>query len=153
MTSGSRKEHTKKKAEMVPLPCACATLRRTARLVTQLYEDALRPAGITGPQFTLLQTLRLAPGISQKRLAEILGADSTTLTRTLLLIEKRGWINAETATDRRALRLGLTQAGEREYERVLPYWQSAQRRLKHALGDPKWNELIEALMDTAEAIK
>jgi len=138
---------------MVPLPCACATLRRTARLVTQLYEDALRPAGITGPQFTLLQTLRLAPGISQKRLAEILGADSTTLTRTLLLIEKRGWINAETATDRRALRLGLTQAGEREYERVLPYWQSAQRRLKHALGDPKWNELIEALMDTAEAIK
>ena len=85
---------------MIPLPCACATLRRTARLVTQLYEEALRPAGITGPQFTLLQALTLAPGISQKRLAEILGADSTTLTRTLAIIEKRGLIKAEAAADR-----------------------------------------------------
>ncbi len=138
---------------MIPLPCACATLRRTARLVTQLYEEALRPAGITGPQFTLLQALTLAPGISQKRLAEILGADSTTLTRTLAIIEKRGLIKAEAAADRRAWQLGLTKAGQREYERALPYWQSAQSRLRRALGDPKWNVLIEALIETAEAIQ
>lgn len=138
---------------MVPLPCACANLRRAARLVSQLYEEAIRPAGITGPQFTLLQALKVAPGVSQKQLAEILGMDSTTLTRTLALLTKQGWLSAQPASDRRALRLGLTKAGEREYERALPYWQSAQRRFKHALGDGKWNALIEALVRTVEAIQ
>lgn len=111
------------------------------------------PAGITGPQFTLLQVLKLAPEISQKQMAEILGTDSTTLTRTLALLEKRGWLSSGAAKDRRALRLGLTKGGEREYERVLPYWQSAQKRFKHALGDAKWNGLIEALVHTVEAVQ
>ncbi|MFZ0731539.1 MAG: MarR family transcriptional regulator [Candidatus Sulfotelmatobacter sp.] len=128
-------------------------MRRTARLVTQLYEEALRPAGITGPQFTLLQSLKLAPGISQKRLAELLGMDSTTLTRTLALLEKRGWLSLQPARDRRALRLGLTRDGERDYERALPYWQAAQRRLKHALGSEHWNELIDTVVYAAEAIR
>jgi len=138
---------------MVRLPCASANLRRTARMVTQLYEDALRPTAVTGPQFTLLQALKVAAGASQKQLAEILGMDSTTLTRTLALLEKRGWLSAEPAADRRALRLGLTKAGEREYQRALPYWQSAQKQLKQALGEAKWNGLMEALTDTAEAIR
>lgn len=137
---------------MVRLPCACANLRRTARLVTQLYEQALRPTGVTGPQFTLLQSLKLAPAISQKQLAELLGIDSTTLTRTLALLRKRGWINAQPGVDRRALRLRLTAAGEREYERALPHWQSAQKRLKQALGEPNWNNLVDALVQTALAI-
>jgi DNA-binding MarR family transcriptional regulator len=151
MAAGSREKGRKARSRVVALPCACANLRRAARLVTQLYEDAL-PEGITGPQFTLLQVLRLAPGISQKQMAEILGADSTTLTRTLALLEKRGWLSSQPAKDRRALRLGLSRAGEREYQRVLPYWQSAQKRLKQALGQAKWEGLIEALVNTAEAI-
>jgi len=153
MAIGSRARRTKATSKVIPLPCACANLRRAARLVTQLYEEAIRPAGITGPQFTLLQALKLAPGISQKQLGEILGIDSTTLTRTLALLEKRGWLKSQPAKDRRALRLGLSTAGEREYERALPYWQSAQRRLKHALGDMKWNRLIEAAVQTTEAIQ
>lgn len=137
---------------MVRLPCACATLRRTARLVTQLYEEALRPTGVGGPQFTLLQALKLAPGVSQRQLGEILGIDSTTLTRTLALLRKRGWLRAESGTDRRALRLGLTKAGEKEYARVLPYWQSAQKRLKQALGDSNWNRMMDAVEHTAAVI-
>jgi DNA-binding MarR family transcriptional regulator len=152
MASGGRKQRAKKMGHVLPLPCACANLRRAARLVTQLYEDALRPAGISAQQFTLLQTLKLAPGTSQKWLAELLGTDSTTLTRTLALLRKRGWLSSQPAPDRRALRLGLTRAGEREYERALPYWQSAQRRLKQVLGDPNWNKLIDGAVQTAEAV-
>ena len=137
---------------VIRLPCATANLRRTARLVTKFYEEAM-PAGITGPQFTLLQALKLAPGISQKQMAEILGMDSTTLTRTLALLRKRGWLSSQPASDRRALRLGLTKAGEREFERVLPYWQSAQKQFKQALGDRKWEGLIDSVVNAAEAIR
>ena len=152
MVSRSRSPQPGKTAKIVRLPCACANLRRTARLVTQLYEQALRPAGITGPQFTLLQALKLAHGALQKQLAEILRIDSTTLTRNLALLEKRGWLRAEPAPDRRAMRLGLTAAGERKYKQALPYWQSAQKQLRRALGDGKWNELIDALVESAQAL-
>ena len=153
MGQNVRKSRRKEEAGLVRLPCACATLRRTARLVTQLYEEVLRPTGVGGPQFTLLQALHLAPGVSQKELGEILGIDSTTLTRTLSLLRKHGWLRAEPGADRRALRLGLTKAGEKEYERVLPYWQQAQKRLKQVLGESNWHRMIEAVENTASAVQ
>ncbi len=75
---------------VVRLPCACANLRRAARVVTQFYDAALGPSGLPVTQFTLLQALRLAPGISQKQLAELLGIDSSTLTRTLVPLRRNG---------------------------------------------------------------
>jgi DNA-binding MarR family transcriptional regulator len=135
--------------EAIQLPCACANLRRAARVVTQLYDDALRASGVRATQFTLLQALSLAPRMSQKELAELLGIDSTTLTRTLALLRRRGWLRSETGTDRRELRLFLTAAGQRAYKRLLPYWQSAQRQLRRALGESNWNQVMNAAVRTA----
>ena len=126
----------------MPLACACANLRRAARVVTQLYDSVLRPSGLRTPQFTLLQALKLAPGISQKQLAELLEIDSTTLTRTLAHLRGKGWLRSKAGTDRRALRLSLTPRGQREFQRVLPYWQAAQRRLRQALGETGWNQAM-----------
>lgn len=136
----------------VRLPCASANLRRAARVVTQFYEEALRPTGMRSTQFTLLQALTHAPGISQKQLAELLGMDSTTLTRTLALLRRRGWLISRAGADRRELRLGLTAAGSREYKRALPCWQSAQSRLKHVLGESTLQQLIEATVRAAESV-
>jgi DNA-binding MarR family transcriptional regulator len=138
--------------KVVRLPCTCANLRRADRVVTQFYDAALRPSGLRVTQFTLLQTLSLAPEISQKQLAELLEIDSTTLTRTLAPLRKKGWLDAETGTDRRELRLSLTAAGKREYNRALPYWQTAQKGLQQALGKKNWNRLIDATVRTAEVI-
>ncbi len=97
---------------VIRLPCACANLRRADRVVTQFYEAALRPAGMRITQFTLLQALQLAPGISQKQLGELLEIDSTTLTRTLAPLRSKGWLRSATGTDRRELRLSLTSRRE-----------------------------------------
>jgi DNA-binding MarR family transcriptional regulator len=118
-------------------------------VVTQLYDDALRPSGIRTTQFTLLQALVLMTRTSQKQLAELLGIDSTTLTRTLAHLRRKGWLRAERGTDRRELGLSLTEAGQREYQRVLPYWQAAQKGLRRALGKTNWNRLVDAAVRTA----
>ena len=131
------------------LPCACANLRRAARAVTQFYDRALRPSGQRLAQFTLLQVLHLAPSISQKQMAELLAIDSTTLTRTLAHLRRKGWLRSETGSDRRELRLLLTPAGQREFKRVLPYWRSAQRRLRQALGEATWNQVLSAAVRVA----
>jgi DNA-binding MarR family transcriptional regulator len=128
----------------------CANLRRAARVVTQVYDDALRPSGLRTSQFTLLQTLSLAPGISQKRLARLLEIDSTTLTRTLAFLRGKGWLRAEPGADRRELRLSLTAAGLKEYRRGVPYWQAAQKRLRRDLGEANWDILGNAVMRVAE---
>lgn len=137
---------------VVPLPCACANLRRADRVVTQFYDTVLRPSGMRTTQFTLLQALQIAPGISQKQLAELLEIDSTTLTRTLAPHVRKGWVHSEAGADRRELRLRLTPAGQREYKRVSPYWQKAQKGLRQALGKENWIRLIDASVRTAETM-
>lgn len=134
---------------VVPLPCACANIRRAARLVTQLYDQDLRRAGIRVTQFTLLQALVQAGSISQGKLGDVLGLDSTTLTRTLTLLRNKGWIQAECGEDRRQVWLTLTAEGKREYGRAKPYWLSAQKRLRRALGETHWQQLMETAIRTA----
>jgi DNA-binding MarR family transcriptional regulator len=137
---------------MYTLPCACANLRRADRAVSQFYDAALRPSGLRITQFTLLQALTLAPKISQRQLSELLDIDSTTLTRTLAPLRRKGWLRSATGTDRRELRLSLTAAGKRQYQRALPYWQTAQKGLQRALGRNDWNHLIGTAVRTAEAM-
>jgi DNA-binding MarR family transcriptional regulator len=107
--------------EIVSLPCACANLRRAARIVTQRYDQQLQPAGIKATQFTLLQALTRTGSISQGNLGELLGLDSTTLTRTLALLRRKGWIQTKPGQDRREVRLTLTAEGKRKYLSALRY--------------------------------
>ena len=118
-------------------------------MVTQFYDAVLHPSGLHVTQFTLLQALHHAPEVSQKQLAELLAIDSTTLTRTLAPLRRKGWLQSVTGADRRELRLSLTAAGKREYKRALPYWQSAQKGLKQALGEDNWTQLVDATVRTA----
>lgn len=133
----------------VPLPCACAGLRRAARVATRYYDAALRPTGLQLSQFTLLQALHIAPGITQKQLAAILEIDSTTLTRTLATLRRKKWLQSETGFDRRETRHSLTSAGKREFDRAVPYWENAQAGLKQALGKTNWKHLLDTVSQVA----
>ena len=136
-------------SEIVPLPCLCANLRRAARIVTQRYEQELRPTGLKSTQFTLLQALARTGNISQGSLGDLLGLDSTTLTRTLALLRKKGWIQAKPGADRRQLRLALTGEGKRKYQGALRYWNAAQTQLRRILGEAGWNQIMQSTVSTA----
>lgn len=139
------------------LPCLCGTLRRTARALTTFYENALRPLGLRATQFTILQALTLAGreglpgprqgepgrGVSQGRLGEILAIDSTTLTRTLDIMLRRGWIAERRGDDRRVRLLDLAPAGRKLFDRAQPLWQSSQDQVRRQLGGDRWNDLFQ----------
>src|ERR1700748_1129235 len=101
------------------LPCLCASFRRAARALTQHYDEAVRPLGLRVTQFTILQALSLTGEISQGKLGEILAMDSTTLTRTLDLMRRSGWVSRRRGTDRREWRLQLSSAGRDQFRRAL----------------------------------
>jgi DNA-binding MarR family transcriptional regulator len=131
------------------LPCMCASIRRASRAITQRYDEALRIVGLTITQFTILQALSLAGDITQGRLGEILAMDSTTLTRTLGIMNRQGWVSKVHAEDRRQRQLRLTRAGNSELKRATPYWQRSQESLRHQLGNERWNDLTKLMNDTA----
>jgi len=89
-----------------------------------------------------MQALSFAGEISQGKLGEILAIDSTTLTRTLAIMERRGWIASRSGEDRRERLLSLSKAGKAEYKRALPYWEKVQQELRSRLGNKRWNELL-----------
>jgi len=136
------------KSSTVPiLPCMCANIRRAARTITQRYDEALRPLGLTITQFTILQALSIAGEITQGRLGEILAMDSTTLTRTLGVMNRDGWIAKVYGTDRRERRLRLTREGEAELNRGVPRWQKSQETLRVRLGKKRWDDVTELMHD------
>jgi DNA-binding MarR family transcriptional regulator len=130
----------------------CANLRRAARVLSQRYDEALRPLGLTITQFTILQALSLAGEVTQGELGEILAMDSTTLTRTLEVISRHGWVAKHYGTDRRERWLRLTRAGESEFIRAVPYWRSTQETLRKRLGKQRWDDLTQLINDTTSII-
>jgi DNA-binding MarR family transcriptional regulator len=139
-----RREGSSKTAPLRVLPCTAANLRRAARAVTQVYDAQLRLVGLTIAQFTLLQTLSLAGRISQRRLGQILVLDSTTLTRTLRPLERKGWIRRRSGEDRRERQIELTAAGRSRFRAAIPAWNRAQKLVSAGIGR-RWNPLMREL--------
>ncbi len=138
-------------ASLEVLPCACSNLRRASRAITQLYSQELRKVGLEPTQFTLLLALSRVGEITQGGLGARHAIDSTTLTRTLTPLRKKGWLEAKAGADRREKHLRLTSAGRRQLGRALPYWEQAQRRLKAVLGEGKWERLQAISTEVAQA--
>ena len=120
----------------------CASFRRASRVLTQHYDWTLRPLGLRGTQFTLLQALSLAGEVSQGTLGEILAIDSTTLTRTLAIMGRRGWIASRSGEDRRERWFSLSAAGKAEFRRARPHWEKVQQQLRARLGNKRWNDIL-----------
>ena len=130
----------------------CANLRRASRALTQLYEDALRPLGLRATQFTVLQALSLAGEVTQGVLGQILAMDSTTLTRTLDIMERRDWIAKRRGKDRREWQIRLSKGGEAQLQRALPAWRSVQHRVHTQLGNEVWETLFNVTNKVARAL-
>jgi len=117
--------------------CSCFNLRRAARRVTQVYDHALAPSGLTATQFSLLAVLGgLGPeeGIAMTRFAEILGTDRTTLTRNLIVVERDGLVTVRVGDDSRSRLVALTKAGRAALDRATPLWAGAQAELAKHIG-------------------
>jgi DNA-binding MarR family transcriptional regulator len=133
------------------LPCACQNMRRVTRIVTRIYDQELRKAGLEITQFGLLTALAKTGEANQKRLSAGFAMDSTTLTRTLGLLRKQGWVRVRRGKDRRERLFSLTLAGKRQMAEAQPHWEAAEHRLRQELGDADWKSMKETVSRLTEA--
>ena len=138
------------------MECTCLRMRRATRRVTQLYDHALGPSGLTVSQFGLLAYLlgaSRAPSNASSigTIAEWLGMDPTTLNRNLKPLVAKGLVRiAPDSADGRVRIVRITEKGQRALLKAVPHWRSAQARVAKMLGPQATAELNE-LLDTSAA--
>jgi DNA-binding MarR family transcriptional regulator len=124
--------------------CVALRLRFLNRVVTNLYDDALRPLGLTIGQLNLLVvTAKL--GLAQPAMVcDLLQLDTSTLSRNVERMRANGWLEAVPGEDARTQPFRLTTRGRKLLERAAPAWEQAQRRATEALGDEGVTRLADA---------
>src|SRR5215471_12429199 len=124
--------------------CIAVRLRLLNRVVTNLYDDTLRPLGLKVSQLNLLVvTAKL--GVAQPaQVCDILHLDTSTLSRNVERMRAKGWLEVVRGEDARTQPFRLTAQGRKLLERAVPAWEQAQRQAEELLG-----EAGTALLDQA----
>ena len=133
--------------------CACFNLRKASRVLTQHFDEILKPSGLLVTQFTLLAAVAIAKSATVKELADILVMDRTTLTRNLKPLEREGWLKSEPGQDQRTRVISLTANGEVVLAKALPFWKQAQSRAEEILGQQRMSEMLAHLMEATALMR
>jgi DNA-binding MarR family transcriptional regulator len=133
------------KAREIASACACFTLRKASRAVTQYYDAALQPCNLKVTQFTLLVALMLAGPVPVGILAEQLVMDRTTLTRNIELLIRDGLAEIVPGKDKRTKLLQSTERGRVTLAKAIPLWEEAQSSIVTRLGKQNWKDLAHKL--------
>jgi DNA-binding MarR family transcriptional regulator len=137
----------------VVLTCACFNLRKASRVITQHFDEILKPSGLLITQFTILVAVTMAKSGTINDLAERLVMDRTTLTRNLKPMKREGWLKSESGRDQRTRVISLTPHGEAALAKALPLWKQAQDGVEETLGHQRWNTLLSHLAETTALIR
>jgi DNA-binding MarR family transcriptional regulator len=125
--------------------CACGRLRRATRALTQLYDDAMTPAGLRITQFSLLRTLASRGAVRISDLADALLLDRTALSRNLDPLVTQGYVAIDRGDDARTREAEITRKGSAALKAATPYWAKAQKEVAKQLGTDKLEALIGVL--------
>jgi DNA-binding MarR family transcriptional regulator len=125
--------------------CASFNFRRTARAVTQLYDAALQESGLRSTQFAILVAIAKNQTVSIGALAKVLTIDQTTLTRSLRLLKKEGFVAISERSTMRQRFLTVTPKGGGALARSLPLWRKAHKEFVSKIGANYWTGLQSEL--------
>ena len=129
--------------------CLCLASRRAARAITRAFDAMVRPHGLRATQFSVLALLQLKGPQSIGDLADALGADRTTLTRNLALIEQDSLVSSRPGDDPRSRIVSIMPKGKRLLAKALPAWRKAQDELTARIG----NAMADSLRQLARSKK
>lgn len=121
-------------AETTSATCLATRVRQLSRIITRLYDDAMRPLGITASQYTLLAQLASRDGITAVEIGHELDIEKSTLSRNLKRLLALGMIIMDPPAGRRGRGLHLTPKGQVVLKDAYPVWQAAQSRSVAVMG-------------------
>jgi DNA-binding MarR family transcriptional regulator len=122
--------------------CLLTRTRSISRVVTNIYDQALRPYGVNSSQFSMLVLIARMQGASRAELGRANHLERSTSTRNLQLMLDEGWVEEITPERGRSRPIVLSHAGRELLETAMPAWRAAQEKAKRMLGEEGADALI-----------
>jgi DNA-binding MarR family transcriptional regulator len=114
-------------AQEIAEGCLASRARHLDRLLTRIYDQALRGQGITGAQLGMLVAIQLGGPTTATWVGQRLDLEKSTVSRTLARLIAAGLVETEGG-------LRITARGAALVRACHPLWKRAQREAARALG-------------------
>ncbi|WP_374444064.1 phosphotransferase [Stella sp.] len=125
--------------------------RRFYQVFVGVLSEVTASAGLLPLEYAALASLDERRDLDQKRLAEHIGIDTTSVRQVIEGLEAKGLLDRRVdPADRRARILQITPTGEDLRRRVRPLMLAAQDRILSALSGDERAKLIELLLRVVE---
>ncbi|TDN69509.1 MarR family transcriptional regulator [Paraburkholderia sp. BL10I2N1] len=123
--------------------CLLTRTRQISRVLTAIYDEALRPFGINASQFTLLVLIVEFGPLSRSDLGRRNHHDRSTLTRNLQPLISQGLVSEGIpGNDGRSRPLSLTEQGKALLRSAASAWSAAQTKARALIGEVGANALM-----------
>lgn len=124
--------------------CVLMRTRLISRVLTNIYDEELRPFRINSAQLALLVIIsRLSP-VTAAEVGRFHHQDRSTLTRNLKIMFSEGWIQEDgKRASGRARPMVPTEAGRILLRDVAPAWRAGQAKAHKVLGESGRNAIME----------
>lgn len=131
--------------EFITATCPGYNLGKAYKRVTREFEQEFRDSNLSLAQFALLVNIGRSEPASGTQIANRLGSDISTLSRTIDLLVKRGLVLQKRGEDRRVRVYCLTDAGHDALADAIPKWRHAKRRTLAIIEPSKWRQTLRVL--------
>jgi DNA-binding MarR family transcriptional regulator len=125
--------------------CVAVRLRMLNRIITNIYDNALRPLDLKVSQMNILVAVAKMGTARPIEVCEHLHLDVSTLSRNVERMKARGWLKVVPDEDGRLQPFRLTPQGRKLLEKAVPAWSEAQQQVKKVLGGGFVEQLNQAM--------
>jgi DNA-binding MarR family transcriptional regulator len=132
--------------------CVAVRLRMLNRVITNIYDDALRSLDLKVSQMNILVAAAKMGTARPIEVCEHLHLDVSTLSRNVERMKARGWLEVVPDEDGRSQPFRLTPKGRRLLEKAVPAWSVAQEQVKKVLGEGFADQLNRAMRRVSESV-
>ena len=146
-------EHMHTMIDKVASECVAVRLRMLNRVVTNIYDDALRSLDLKVSQMNILVAAAKMGTARPLEVCEYLHLDVSTLSRNVERMKARGWLEVVPDEDGRSQPFQLTPLGRKLLEKAVPAWREAQQQVTRFLGDGFVHQLNQAVKRVGDEIQ
>ena len=115
--------------------CIAVRVRLINRVITSIYEEALRPHGIRISQGNILVVVARMGQARPADVARVLRLERSTLGRDVEVMKRAGWLESDPPEGGRSQILRVTPEGLRLLAESQPAWEKAQAEARKLLGE------------------
>lgn len=123
----------------------CFNIRRSSRIITQIYDFAFRKIGITSSQFFLLAALANNDMDTLTSMADDLGMDRSTLSRNLPPLKHRHYIENSFVKDKRKIAYQLTESGHSILRNAYIIWKPLNDKIIAIITLERYGNFLDEL--------